>query len=116
MERNFRFYVKLRTTLNIDSATICQELRTAFGDNAPSNLTIQKWCFYQHDKGVKMFHPENFKALEKKSLITQMPLIVPLFRATLHLFILSFLVFPSRSFWPSSISLSYLYKFFFSIK
>jgi hypothetical protein len=44
-------YVKLRTSLNVDPLTISQELRTIFGDNAPSHLTIEKW-FLHHEKSI----------------------------------------------------------------
>ena len=53
MERICRWYVKLRTTLNIDPLTISRELRTIYRDKAPSQLTIEKW-FLNHQEKIIM--------------------------------------------------------------
>ena len=52
METVFRWYIKLRITLNIDSFTISRELRTVYGDHAPSHLDIEKWIFNQHTTNI----------------------------------------------------------------
>lgn len=52
MERVYRWYVKLRITLNVDPVTISRELRTIYGDNAPSNLDIEKWMLNQHQQSL----------------------------------------------------------------
>ena len=52
MERNCRLYVKLRSSLHIDPRTISQELKTIFGGNAPSELTIEKWFFHHQNKSA----------------------------------------------------------------
>ncbi len=49
-EKNFRFYVKVRTALNINPESISQELQLVFGDKIPSNLTIEKWSNYYQKK------------------------------------------------------------------
>ncbi|CAF4048827.1 unnamed protein product [Rotaria sordida] len=43
-KENFRFYIKVRTALNVEAITICDELRTVFGDEAPSYRTIARWA------------------------------------------------------------------------
>lgn len=40
---NFRFYIKVRTALNIEARTIHDELHTVFGDEAPSYRTVARW-------------------------------------------------------------------------
>ncbi|CAF3870852.1 unnamed protein product, partial [Rotaria sp. Silwood1] len=39
---NFRFYIKVRTALNIEARTIHDELHTVFGDEAPSYRTVAR--------------------------------------------------------------------------
>ncbi|CAF4105856.1 unnamed protein product, partial [Rotaria sp. Silwood1] len=41
---NFRFYIKVRTALNIEATTIHDELHTVFGDEAPSYRTVARWA------------------------------------------------------------------------
>ncbi len=42
-KKNFRFYIKVRTALNIQPTIIHNELSTVFGDEAPSFRTIARW-------------------------------------------------------------------------
>ena len=42
-KENFRFYIKVRTALNIGPTIIHDELRRVFGDEAPSFSTIARW-------------------------------------------------------------------------
>ncbi|CAF3664218.1 unnamed protein product [Rotaria socialis] len=49
-EGNFRFYVKVRTALNVDSYVIHQELHSVFGTNVPSKLIIEEWSDYYKKK------------------------------------------------------------------
>ncbi|CAF4639261.1 unnamed protein product [Rotaria sp. Silwood1] len=42
-KENFRFYIKVRTALNIRPTIIHDELRTVFGDEAPSFSTVARW-------------------------------------------------------------------------
>ncbi|UJR07319.1 hypothetical protein I4U23_011606 [Adineta vaga] len=39
-KENFRFYIKVRTALNVQTTTIHDELRAVFGDEAPSFRTF----------------------------------------------------------------------------
>jgi hypothetical protein len=41
--------VKVRSKLNIDLQTICEELHSVFGLKAPPKITIEKW-FYEYQK------------------------------------------------------------------
>jgi histone-lysine N-methyltransferase SETMAR len=43
-KENFRFYIKVRTALNIQPTTINDELRAVFGDEAPSFRTVAIWA------------------------------------------------------------------------
>jgi histone-lysine N-methyltransferase SETMAR len=43
-KENFRFYIKMRTALYIQATTIHAELRTIFGDEAPSFRTVARWA------------------------------------------------------------------------
>lgn len=43
-KENFRFYIKVRTALNIQAVAIHDELRTVFGDDAPSFQTVARWA------------------------------------------------------------------------
>ena len=45
-KKNFRFYIKLRTALNIQPTIIHNELCTVFGDEATSLRTVAKWSKY----------------------------------------------------------------------
>ncbi|CAF1332700.1 unnamed protein product [Rotaria sp. Silwood1] len=46
--RNFRFYVRVRTALNVGPEIIHQELYSTFGNNAPSKIIIEQWSdFYK---------------------------------------------------------------------
>ncbi|CAF2708911.1 unnamed protein product [Rotaria sp. Silwood2] len=45
-KENFRFYIKVRTALNIQPTIIHDELCTVFGDEAPSFRTVAKWSKY----------------------------------------------------------------------
>ena len=42
-KENFRFYIKVRTALNIRPTIIHDELRTVFGDEAPSFSIVARW-------------------------------------------------------------------------
>jgi transposase len=42
-KENFRFYIKVRTALNIEAKTAHDELHTVFDDNAPSYRTVARW-------------------------------------------------------------------------
>ncbi|CAF4161380.1 unnamed protein product, partial [Rotaria sp. Silwood2] len=42
-KENFRFYIKVRTALNIEPTVIHNELRAVFGDEAPALSTVAKW-------------------------------------------------------------------------
>jgi hypothetical protein len=42
-EENFRFYIKVRTALDIQPTIIRDELCTVFGDEAPSFRTVARW-------------------------------------------------------------------------
>ena len=39
-----RYYIKIRTILEIDPKTIHEELRTALRPNAPSDRTVARWA------------------------------------------------------------------------
>ncbi|CAF2732560.1 unnamed protein product [Rotaria sp. Silwood2] len=41
--KNFRFYVKVRTALNVDPHIIYQELYSIFGNNVPPKIIIEQW-------------------------------------------------------------------------
>ena len=43
-KENFRFYIKVRTALNVQATTIHDELSTVFGDEAPSYRTTARWA------------------------------------------------------------------------
>ena len=40
---NFRFYIKVRTTLHIQPKLIHDELYSVFGNRSPSYNTVAKW-------------------------------------------------------------------------
>ena len=40
---NFRFYIKVRTALNIQARIIYDELYSVYGDQAPSLRTVERW-------------------------------------------------------------------------
>jgi hypothetical protein len=40
---NFRFYIKMRTTINIQARIIHDELYFVYGDQAPSLRTVERW-------------------------------------------------------------------------
>ena len=40
---NFRFYIKVRTALNIQARIIHDELNSVYGDQAPSLRTVERW-------------------------------------------------------------------------
>ncbi|CAF1689141.1 unnamed protein product, partial [Adineta ricciae] len=40
---NFRFYIKVRTALNIQARIIHDELNLVYGDQAPSLRTVERW-------------------------------------------------------------------------
>ncbi|CAF1689988.1 unnamed protein product, partial [Adineta ricciae] len=40
---NFRFYIKVRTALNIQARVIFDELYSVYGDQAPSLRTTERW-------------------------------------------------------------------------
>lgn len=42
-KENFRFYIKVRTALNVQPTTIHDELRGVFGDEAPAFSTVANW-------------------------------------------------------------------------
>ena len=39
-KENFRFYIKVRTALNISAGAIYDELYSVYGDQAPSYATV----------------------------------------------------------------------------
>lgn len=45
----FRFYIKVRTALNIEPIVIHNELSTVFGDEAPPLRTVQRWSKWFRD-------------------------------------------------------------------
>ncbi|CAF3739106.1 unnamed protein product, partial [Rotaria sp. Silwood1] len=49
-EKYFRFYVRVRTALNIDPDIIHHELHLIFGNNAPSKIIIDQWSDYYKKK------------------------------------------------------------------
>ncbi|CAF1034878.1 unnamed protein product [Rotaria sordida] len=51
-EKYFRFYVRIRTQLNIDLDMIHQELYSVLGNNAPSKIIIDQWSDYYKKKDV----------------------------------------------------------------
>ncbi|UJR19441.1 hypothetical protein I4U23_022571 [Adineta vaga] len=40
---NFRFYIKVRTALNIQARMIYDELYSVYGDRAPFLRTVRRW-------------------------------------------------------------------------
>jgi hypothetical protein len=42
-KENFRFYIKVRTALNIQARIIYEELHSVFGDQAPGLRTVERW-------------------------------------------------------------------------
>ena len=42
-KENFRFYIKVRTALDIQPTIIHDELYTVFNDEAPSFRTVARW-------------------------------------------------------------------------
>ena len=53
-KEDFRFYIKVRTALNIQPTIIRDELCTIFGDEAPSFRTVAKWSKYFHEGGEEI--------------------------------------------------------------
>ena len=45
----FRFYIKVRTALNIEPIVIHNELSTVFGDESPPLRTVQRWSKWFRD-------------------------------------------------------------------
>ena len=43
-KENFRFYIRVRTELNIPPSVIHDEWSSASGDQAPSLRLVQRWC------------------------------------------------------------------------
>ncbi|CAF1048056.1 unnamed protein product [Rotaria sordida] len=50
----FRFYIKVRTALYIEPIVIHNELRTVFGDEAPSLRTVQTWSKWFREGRVEV--------------------------------------------------------------
>jgi hypothetical protein len=52
---NFRFYIKVRTALNIQPKSIHDELYSVFGDQAPAYSTVAKWskCFREGREDIE---------------------------------------------------------------
>jgi histone-lysine N-methyltransferase SETMAR len=42
-KENFRFYIKVRTALNIPTRVIYDELHSVYGDQAPAFSTVERW-------------------------------------------------------------------------
>ncbi|CAF4621906.1 unnamed protein product, partial [Rotaria sp. Silwood2] len=42
-KENFRFYIKVRTALNIEARIIYEELACVGGDEVPSLRTVERW-------------------------------------------------------------------------
>ena len=42
-KENFRFYVKVRTALNLQARVIYEELHSVFGNEAPPLRTVERW-------------------------------------------------------------------------
>ena len=51
---NFRFYIKVRTVLNIQPKLIHDELYSVFGDQGPSINTVAKWSRWFREKNEKI--------------------------------------------------------------
>ena len=53
-KQHIRFYIKVRTALDIQPIVIYNELHTAFGDQAPILRTVQRWSqvFLESQKEV----------------------------------------------------------------
>ena len=54
-KEHFRFYIKVRTALDIEPIVIHNELNTVFGDEAPTLRTVQRWskCFREGREEVE---------------------------------------------------------------
>ena len=54
-KENFRFYIKVRTALNIPAKVIHNELYSVHGDQAPSFRTVKRWnkWFREGQEGVE---------------------------------------------------------------
>ncbi len=48
-KENYRFYIKVRTALNIQAKVIHDELYSVFGDQAPSLRTVERWSMLFRD-------------------------------------------------------------------
>ena len=46
---NIRFYIKMRTALNIQAPVIYEELYAVYGDQAPCLRTAERWCKRFHE-------------------------------------------------------------------
>ncbi len=62
-EKNFRFYVKVHTALNIDPWIIGEELQSVFADKAPSKFIIEKWSQYHQEKDATSEDIEEVRSL-----------------------------------------------------
>jgi hypothetical protein len=40
---NFRFYIKVRTTLSVPARVIHDELKSVYGDEVPGLSTVERW-------------------------------------------------------------------------
>jgi predicted HTH transcriptional regulator len=43
-KENIRFYIKMRTALNIQARVIYEELYSVHGDQTPCLRTVERWC------------------------------------------------------------------------
>ena len=53
-KENFRFYIKVRTALNISAEMIYDELSSVYGDEALSYATVKRWAAWFREGGEKV--------------------------------------------------------------
>ncbi|CAF2720714.1 unnamed protein product [Rotaria sp. Silwood2] len=77
-KENFRFYVKVRTTLNVQVKDIHDELCTVCGDKTPSLKVIEKWSkwFREGQEQVEDDTQSDSSAIETTSENTEQVRIV----------------------------------------
>ncbi|CAF0947809.1 unnamed protein product [Rotaria sordida] len=80
-KENYRFYIKVRTALNIQSKLIHDELYSVFSDQAPSYNTVAKWSRWfregredvedqpRLDRSVTETTSENIEEIKMKSIL-----------------------------------------------
>ena len=84
-KENFRYYIKVRTALNIPASDIYDELYSVHGDQAPSYRTVRRWAqwFREGRKKLKMKHvladlllKQHQKILTRSAFLLMMILIL----------------------------------------